>query len=78
MFEDVLALLEELLLQLVDECLQCIGSQVLEVADVQQLVLEPLLVLVLILYEVVVQLLLDVGEDVQQLVEVVLAHHSDR
>ena len=78
MFEDVLALLEELLLQLVDEGLQRIGSQVLEVADVQQLVLEPLLVLVLILHEVVVQLLLDVGEDVQQLVEVVLAHHSDR
>ena len=78
MFEDVLALLEEFLLQLVDEGLQRIGSQVLEVADVQQLVLEPLLVLVLILHEVVVQLLLDVGEDVQQLVEVVLAHHSDR
>ena len=78
MFEDVLALLEELLLQLVDEGLQRIGSQVLEVADVQQLVLEPLLVLVLILYEVVVQLLLDVGEDVQQLVEVVLAHHPNR
>jgi len=75
--EDVLALLEELLLQLVDEGLKGVRAQLLEVDDVEQLILQPLLVLVLVLHQVVVQLLFDVGKDVQQLVEVILTHHPD-
>ena len=75
--EDVLTLFEELLLEFVDQSLECVGPQVLEVGNVEKLVLEPLLVLILILNEIVAQFLLDVGEDMQHLVEVILANHAD-
>ena len=77
MLEDVLALLEELLVQLVDECLERVCSQLLEVDDVEKLVFQPLLVLVLILDEIIIQLLLYVGEYVQELIKVVLRNHAD-
>ena len=75
--EDVLTLLEEFLVQFVDESLKGICAKLLEVYDVQELVLEPLLVLVLVLHEIVVELLLDIWEDVQQFVEVVLRDHAN-
>ena len=49
MFEDNLTFLEKLLMQVVDQRLQCVCSQSLEVHDIEQLILQPLLVLVLIL-----------------------------
>ena len=48
--EDHLTLFKELLLQLVDKCLQHIDSQVLEVRDVEELTFQPLLVLILVLH----------------------------
>ena len=49
----------------------------MKIADVQKLILQPLLVLVLILHQIIIQLLLDVRKDVEQLIEVVLANHAD-
>ena len=48
--EDHLTLFKELLLQLVDKCLQHIDPQVLEVRDVEELTFQPLLVLILVLH----------------------------
>lgn len=70
--KDDLPLLEELLIELVDESFKRVGAQVLEVDDVQQLALQPLLVLVLVLDKAIVEFFLDVREDVQQLVEILL------
>lgn len=75
--EDDLAFLEEFLLQLVDKGFKRLRAQFLEVDDLEDLALEPLLVLVLVLDEAVVQFLLDVGENVQQLLKVVLTDHTD-
>lgn len=77
-FEYVLTLLEEFLLELVDESFERVRPKVLEVGYVEQLVLEPLLVLVLVLNKIIAELLLDIREDVQQFVEVFLADHTDR
>ena len=71
-----LAFFKELLLQFVDECFERVRAQLLKVDNVLELRLEPQLVLVLVLHQAVVELLFYVGEDVEQLVEVLLAHHS--
>ena len=76
--EDDLALLEEFLLEFVHESLEGVRAQVLKVDNVEELTLEPLLVFVLVLDQAVIELLLDVGEDVEQLVEVLLRDHADR
>ena len=50
----------------------------MKVDDLEDLALQPLLVLILVLHEAVIELLLDVGEDVEQFFEVVFADHTDR
>ena len=78
MFKDYLPLFKEFLLQIVNQCLQRRRLQALEVHYVKQLAFQPLLVLVLVLNQATIELLLDVGEDVQQFVEVLLRHHAYR
>lgn len=77
MFEDNLTFLEKLLIAVVDQRLQCVCSQSLEVHDIEQLILQPLLVLVLILDKAITELRLDVGEDVQQFIKVLSGDHTD-
>ena len=48
----------------------------MEVDDVEKLTFEPLLVLVLILYQTIIELFLDVREYVQELIEVLLRDHA--
>ena len=77
MFEDNLTFLEKLLIAVVDQRLKCVRSQSLEVHDIKQLILQPLLVLVLILDKAITELRLDIGEDVQQFIKVLSGDHTD-
>ena len=76
--KDDLALLKEFLLQLVNEDFEGVCLQSLKVDDLEDLTLQPLLILILILHKAIIELLLDVREDVKQFFEVVFADHSDR
>ena len=77
MLEYKLALLEVLLLQLVDQHLQDIVAQVLEVIDVAQLLLLPGLEFVLVSAQVVHQSFLNFGVVEAQLLEVVAGYFAN-
>ena len=77
MLEYKLALLEVLLLQLIDQHLQDIVAQVLEVIDVAQLLLLPGLEFVLVSAQVVHQSFLNFRVVEAQLLEVVAGYFAD-